>query len=338
MGAQRHRLTEQHPRLDSGPGESGQLDLAHPGRGLPVQLEPGAGVAGGERQLGPADLAEGGPAERRRARRRSGPPGRARPPRPRAAPRRSRRTPAGCAAGARHRWRRSAASPAGRSGHARPPPRGHRCAWSARPAGSAASPGTTGRPRRGRGPGRAGRPRSRRPDRRRSRARDRATGWRRRRCAGRGRRPAPRAARETRGSGPVGGAGRRQPVRKAAGPAESYASSTRTRPERYTLPPGSGTEPAQHGHHRAVARAVADHHRVVQGDRHRGPGGVGQARRGPPVTDRVADRLGQADQPEMLAAHGPEQPERGEQLHQGCRGPRRRSRRAARRPGWSPRR
>ncbi len=58
------------------------------------------------------------------------------------------------------------------------------------------------------------RPRSRRPDRRRSRARGRATGWRRPPCAGRGRRPRPRAAHGTLGAGPVGGVGR-QPVRKA---------------------------------------------------------------------------------------------------------------------------
>ena len=77
---------------------------------------------------------------------------------------------------------------------------------------------------------------------------------------------------------------RRRPLAgaEAARVAGSNASSTRTRPEVYVAA-RIGAKLAQQHHQRAVSLAAADHHRVVQGDRHRGPGGVGQVRQGQPV-------------------------------------------------------
>ena len=71
-------------------------------------------------------------------------------------------------------------------------------------------------------------------------------------------------------------------------------------------------QPAEDGPQRDVARRVG-HQCVGQGDAHRGTSRVRQLRRRLPVANRVGHRVGQGEQPDVLAADRPELPERGQQ-------------------------
>ena len=135
------------PRAPAPSRDSRELYLAHPGRALAVDAQAGGVVAGGERQLGVADLAQRAPAER-------GPVSvdavhpaefllRVREPAVSDRAQREQRAELDLVvAGAE-----PLASPAARPWRARPRRRGRRRAWSAGPAWSAASPRTRGRPR-----------------------------------------------------------------------------------------------------------------------------------------------------------------------------------------------
>ena len=239
MGAQRHRVTEQRPGFHPGAGDSGQLDLAHPDRALPVHLQPAVEVAGGERQFGPGDQPEGVRAERHHARHDLVHPGQLvrRVREPPLADRAEHQQGAQLqlvVAGAdppHHRQggqgmldrRRAVTDVHGQLGQ-------QAVRHGARP--RAVLVADQGQHALG-GLDRA----------------DRIAGVLAlvtEPLAGRGRRlpvgvggERRQPLIEPRGAAPVGGVGC-EPVRKAAQAGRSYASSTRTRPEMYTLPPGSG--------------------------------------------------------------------------------------------------
>jgi hypothetical protein len=315
MRTEHHRRTEQDPRFHPGAGDSGQLNLAHPGRGLPVQFQPVPEIAGGERQLGLAHDPEGVPAERRRARGDLVHPAELvrRVREPALADRAEHQQGAQLqfvVTGTdplHHRQgdpgvldrRRVVTDVHGQLGQHgvrhRPRPGAvlvpdevqdalgglDRAGWIAGVLALVTEPLAGGG---GRVPVRIGSQRH-------------------------------QPGTEPGDAGLAGGVGR-QPVREAARPGRVVREQHPDQAREVHVAARIGTELAQHGHQRAVRPALADHHRVVQGDRHRRPGGVRQVRRGEPAADRLGDRPGQDDQPEVLAAHRPEQPEGSQQRHE----------------------